>query len=70
MCCLQEQQRAQALQQVSDERLEAAVQEGLKEARERQAVPGLPSASEGQKGGSQAAPDSSDQRELETSNKT
>ena len=42
---LQELQRAEALQQVSDDRLEAAVQEGLREARERQSAPGLPSAS-------------------------
>ena len=68
MSSAQEERRAQALQQVSDERLEAAVQQGLNEARSRQAAPGLAKPLE-QDQAQEQKPSSSEPRELETSNK-
>ena len=73
--CTQEETRAQALQQVSDERLEAAVQQGLSEARTRQSAPGLPDPAGGEvreadfRDAAEDAGRGTEQRELEPSNK-
>ena len=44
--CVQEAARASALEQVSDEQLEAAVMDGITTSYARQDTPGLPSSSE------------------------